>query len=264
MRNHLPRRFAVSTGLVVSHDGGPMDRRQPQDIHVPLFNNFIPPGAARTVHYRFKVPADAAGSVTLSAAANYRKFSRDYSIFVGGENAPELPTTRISTDSVTLPISAENAKNAPAAADGHRHVLPDTGGQFAGAVNNLLTADLARITLAGAIYLALVALLPEFMLTGFKVEPIPFIGDWLDARLPTWFTQGMNVQFYFGGTSLLIVVGVAMDTVQQVESQLIMRHYDGFMKKTRIRGRRGWRPARAGCDRSRPPPCRPPASDLWH
>ena len=98
---------------------------------------------------------------------------------------------------------------------------------------------LARITLAGAIYLALIALLPEFMLTGFKVEPIPFIGDWLDARLPTWFTQGMNVQFYFGGTSLLIIVGVAMDTVQQVESQLIMRHYDGFMKKTRIRGRRG-------------------------
>ena len=47
------------------------------------------------------------------------------------------------------------------------------------------------------------------------------------------------MQFYFGGTSLLIVVGVAMDTVQQVESQLIMRHYDGFMKKTRIRGRAG-------------------------
>ncbi len=48
----------------------------------------------------------------------------------------------------------------------------------------------------------------------------------------------MNVQFFFGGTSLLIVVGVAMDTVQQVESQLIMRHYDGFMKKSRVRGRR--------------------------
>ena len=98
---------------------------------------------------------------------------------------------------------------------------------------------LARITLAGAVYLAMIALLPEFMLTGFKVEPIPFIGPWLDAHVPLWFTQGMNVQFYFGGTSLLIIVGVAMDTVQQVESQLIMRHYDGFMKKTRIRGRRG-------------------------
>jgi preprotein translocase subunit SecY len=98
---------------------------------------------------------------------------------------------------------------------------------------------LARITLAGAIYLALVALLPEFLLTGWKVEGIPFIGPRLDAILPGWITNGMNVQFYFGGTSLLIIVGVAMDTVQQVESQLIMRHYDGFMKKTRIRGRRG-------------------------
>src|SRR5438105_9921594 len=97
---------------------------------------------------------------------------------------------------------------------------------------------LTRITLAGAVYLALIAILPEFLITGFKVAPIPFIGDWLDANLPTFITEGMNVQFFFGGTSLLIVVGVAMDTVQQVESQLIMRHYDGFMKKTRIRGRR--------------------------
>jgi len=98
---------------------------------------------------------------------------------------------------------------------------------------------LARITLVGALYLAAVAILPEFLITGFKVAPIPFIGDQLDAALPQWFTQGLGVTFYFGGTTLLIVVGVAMDTVQQVESQLIMRHYDGFMKKTRIRGRRG-------------------------
>jgi preprotein translocase subunit SecY len=98
---------------------------------------------------------------------------------------------------------------------------------------------LTRITLAGAVYLALVAILPEFLLVGFKVAPIPFIGETLDAVLPRFVTEGLNVQFYFGGTSLLIVVGVAMDTVQQIESQLIMRHYDGFMKKTRIRGRRG-------------------------
>jgi preprotein translocase subunit SecY len=70
------------------------------------------------------------------------------------------------------------------------------------------------------------------------VAPLPLIGETLDAVLPRFITEGLNVQFYFGGTSLLIVVGVAMDTVQQVESQLIMRHYDGFMKKTRIRGRR--------------------------
>jgi preprotein translocase subunit SecY len=98
---------------------------------------------------------------------------------------------------------------------------------------------LAKITLVGAVYLALVAILPEFLLTGFKVAPIPLIGESLDAILPRWITQGLNVPFFFGGTSLLIVVGVAMDTVNQVESQLIMRNYDGFMKKTRIRGRRG-------------------------
>jgi preprotein translocase subunit SecY len=97
---------------------------------------------------------------------------------------------------------------------------------------------LTRITLAGALYLALIALLPQFLLNGFKVAPIPFVGEWLDANIPRFITEGLNVQFYFGGTSLLIVVGVAMDTVQQVESQLIMRHYDGFMKKSRVRGRR--------------------------
>jgi preprotein translocase subunit SecY len=98
---------------------------------------------------------------------------------------------------------------------------------------------LARITLVGAVYLALVAILPEFLLTGFKTGPIPFIGPTLEANLPSFVTNGLGVTFFFGGTSLLIVVGVAMDTVNQVESQLIMRHYDGFMKKTRIKGRRG-------------------------
>ncbi len=98
---------------------------------------------------------------------------------------------------------------------------------------------LGRVTAAGSVYLAMVALLPQLLLTGFKVEPIPVIGPTLDANLPDFITNGLNLRFYFGGTSLLILVGVAMDTVQQVESQLIMRHYDGFMKKTRIRGRRG-------------------------
>ena len=101
-----------------------------------------------------------------------------------------------------------------------------------------IDTSLTRLTLAGALYLAVIALLPEFLLNGFKVAPIPFVGEWLDANIPRFITEGLNVQFYFGGTSLLIVVGVAMDTVQQVESQLIMRHYDGFMKKSRIRGRR--------------------------
>ena len=97
---------------------------------------------------------------------------------------------------------------------------------------------LTRITFAGSIYLALVAVMPDLMITGFRADAVPFIGDQLDVMLPGFITNGLGVTFYFGGTSLLILVGVSMDTVQQVESQLIMRHYDGFMKKTRIRGRR--------------------------
>ena len=97
---------------------------------------------------------------------------------------------------------------------------------------------LTRITLAGAIYLALIAILPDFLITGFRVAPIPYRRRLARRALPSFITQGMGLTFYFGGTTLLIVVGVAMDTIQQVESQLIMRHYDGFMKKTRIRGRR--------------------------
>ncbi|MGB9893637.1 MAG: preprotein translocase subunit SecY, partial [Candidatus Saccharicenans sp.] len=98
---------------------------------------------------------------------------------------------------------------------------------------------LSRITLVGAIYLAAIAILPEFLMTGFKVGALPWIGDFLEANLPKWFTQGLNVDFYFGGTSILIVVGVAMDTLQQIEAQLVMRHYDGFLRHGRLRGRRG-------------------------
>src|SRR6185503_9707547 len=85
---------------------------------------------------------------------------------------------------------------------------------------------LARLTLAGAVYLSLIAILPEILLNGFRVAAIPFVGETLDGALPRFMTEGLGVRFYFGGTSLLIVVGVAMDTVQQIESQLIMRHYD--------------------------------------
>lgn len=98
---------------------------------------------------------------------------------------------------------------------------------------------LERITLGGAIYLGLVALLPTFLISGVSVQTLPWIGPTMQRALPEWITQGFGLNFYFGGTSLLIVVGVAMDTVQQVESQLIMRHYDGFLKGSRVRGRRG-------------------------
>jgi len=97
---------------------------------------------------------------------------------------------------------------------------------------------LTKLTLVGSLYLASVAVLPVFLISGFKVAPIPFIGPFLDSMLPLWFTEGLGITFFFGGTSLLILVGVAMDTVRQVESQLVMRHYDGFIKGGKVRGRR--------------------------
>jgi len=98
---------------------------------------------------------------------------------------------------------------------------------------------LTRITLAGAVYLALVSVLPDFLINGFKFQALPWVGTFLEANLPKFITQGLGIDFYFGETSLLIVVGVAMDTMQQIEAQLVMRHYDGFMRRSRIRGRRG-------------------------
>jgi preprotein translocase subunit SecY len=98
---------------------------------------------------------------------------------------------------------------------------------------------LTRISLVGAAYLALVSVLPDFLLNGIRLQNLPWIGPAIDPYVPQWVTQGMGINFYFGGTSLLIVVGVAMDTLQQIESQLVMRNYDGFLKRGRIRGRRG-------------------------
>ena len=103
-------------------------------------------------------------------------------------------------------------------------------------INDVLT----RITLVGAVYLVIVQLIPTVLISGVHLNHLWLVGRVFDT-LPTWMTQGLGVTFYFGGTSLLIVVGVAMDTVQQVESQLIMRHYEGFSPKSgRIRGRRSW------------------------
>ena len=94
------------------------------------------------------------------------------------------------------------------------------GGYVPGIRPGRRTADfidrvLSRITLGGAIYLSLVALLPTILISQF------------------------NVPFFFGGTALLIVVGVALDTVSQMETHMISRNYEGFMKRGRIRGRRG-------------------------
>ncbi|MEK6566615.1 MAG: preprotein translocase subunit SecY [Bacteroidota bacterium] len=82
-------------------------------------------------------------------------------------------------------------------------------------VDNILT----RITLPGSVFLAVIAILPTFMI---KMGVTPGFAS------------------FFGGTSLLIIVGVALDTLQQVESHLLMRHYDGFMKSGKLKGRRGF------------------------
>jgi len=97
---------------------------------------------------------------------------------------------------------------------------------------------LTRLTFGGAIYLAAISILPMFLINGIQLQRLPWVGESLAGLLPGFVTGGLGIKFVFGGTSLLIVVGVAMDTVQQIESQLIMRHYEGFMKGTRIRGRR--------------------------
>jgi preprotein translocase subunit SecY len=102
-------------------------------------------------------------------------------------------------------------------------------------MNKILT----RITVIGGLYLAILSLIPQIMISGIKLQRLPAIGPWIDNVFPRWLLDGLNVNFYFGGTSLLIVVGVAMDTVNQVEAQLIMRHYEGFTPRAgRIRGRR--------------------------
>jgi len=102
-------------------------------------------------------------------------------------------------------------------------------------MNRILT----RITVVGGLYLAILSLIPQVMISGIKLQRMPLVGGWIDQWFPRWLLDGLGVNFYFGGTSLLIVVGVAMDTVNQVEAQLIMRHYEGFTPRAgRIRGRR--------------------------
>jgi preprotein translocase subunit SecY len=110
------------------------------------------------------------------------------------------------------------------------------GKRTADFINDILT----RITLVGALYLVVVSLIPQIMISGIHLNHLWLLGPVFD-RMPTWVTNGLGVNFYFGGTSLLIVVGVAMDTVNKVEAHLIMRHYDGFSTRSgRIRGRRSW------------------------
>jgi preprotein translocase subunit SecY len=105
--------------------------------------------------------------------------------------------------------------------------------------SDYMNTILTRITFVGALYLAILCLIPSIMISGIHLNHLWLVGDWIDVHFPPFLLHGLNVNFYFGGTSLLIVVGVAMDTINQVEAQLIMRHYEGFTPRAgRIRGRR--------------------------
>ncbi len=107
-----------------------------------------------------------------------------------------------------------------------------------------LNTVMTRLTTIGATYLALVVFVPQVLLSGFNVARLPFIGENLDAFVNAtpglgWITSGLGYQFFFGGASLLIIVAVAMDTVAQIEAQLVMRNYEGFMGAgSQLRGRR--------------------------
>ena len=104
-------------------------------------------------------------------------------------------------------------------------------------INDMLT----RITLVGALYLIIIVDHSAVPDQRHPLEPHSGSSVRFFEHLPLWVTNGLGFNFYFGGTSLLIVVGVAMDTANQVESQLIMRHYEGFSPRSgRIRGRRAW------------------------
>jgi preprotein translocase subunit SecY len=80
-----------------------------------------------------------------------------------------------------------------------------------------LESTMSRITLLGAIFLALIAILPVLIGKILEVSP--------------------TISYFFGGTPLLILVGVVLDTMKQIESHLLMKRYDGFMKRGKIRGR---------------------------
>ncbi|MGB4990918.1 MAG: preprotein translocase subunit SecY [Pyrinomonadaceae bacterium] len=123
------------------------------------------------------------------------------------------------------------------------------GGFIAGIRPGAPTAEylngiLTRLTTVGALYLAFVAFAPQLLLSGFKVGRLPFVGTSVEnfvSATPglSWIPDGLGYQFFFGGTSLLILVGVAMDTVAQIEAQLVMRNYEGFLGAgSQLRGRR--------------------------
>src|SRR5437763_9111240 len=91
-------------------------------------------------------------------------------------------------------------------------------------MNKILT----KITVVGGLYLSILCLIPDIMISGIKLQHLPLLGNWIDSHLWRPILDGLGVNFYFGGTFLLIVVVVAIDSINQVVTQLIMLHFEGF------------------------------------
>lgn len=93
---------------VLDRDGNRIDRRNAQDIFVPLYNHQIPPGAADVVHYQFQVPEDTAAPVTVEVKLQYRKFDTTYLKYIRGDDfsANDLPIVTLATDRITFPVAA--------------------------------------------------------------------------------------------------------------------------------------------------------------
>jgi tetratricopeptide (TPR) repeat protein len=100
---------------MLDRDGNRIDRRNPQDIFVPLYNKQIPPGAGQVVHFGLELPAGVAGPIELEAKVNYRKFDRKYLDYVFGTGkGPDLPVVALATDAVNLPVAGgPKAENKP-------------------------------------------------------------------------------------------------------------------------------------------------------
>jgi len=103
---------------------------------------------------------------------------------------------------------------------------------------------LTRLTFAGAVYLGAVSLLPTFLISGIRVQMLPWIGPFLEKVVPAFVTSGLGLKFVFGGTSLLIVVSVTMDTITQVQSHMLAHQYEGLIEKSKLRGKGRKRKAR--------------------
>ena len=104
MTSSIPTAHFINV-YMLDRDGNRIDRRNPQDIFVPLYNKQIPPGAGQVVHFGLDLPTGEIGPITLEAKVNYRKFDRTYLDYIFGKGqGPKLPVVVMARDQVSLPV----------------------------------------------------------------------------------------------------------------------------------------------------------------